>query len=43
MKARFAELGAIVLPGSPDDFRKFIAEDTERWTKVIRNVGIKAE
>jgi hypothetical protein len=33
----------MVLPGSPADFRKFIAEDTERWTEVIRTAGIKAQ
>src|SRR5436190_982900 len=43
VKARFADLGGMVLPGSPADFRKFIAEDTERWTNVIRTAGIKAQ
>ena len=43
IKARFAGLGAAVLPGSPDDFRKFIIEDTERWGKVIRTANIKPE
>src|SRR5712691_2173976 len=36
MKARFSELGATVLPGSPADYGKFIAEETEKWSKVIR-------
>jgi hypothetical protein len=32
-----------VLPGSPADFGKFIAVKTEKWTKVIKRTGIKAE
>jgi tripartite-type tricarboxylate transporter receptor subunit TctC len=43
MKARLADLGATVLPGSPADFGKLIAEDTEKWGKVIRAANIKAE
>lgn len=43
MKARFAELGGMALPGSPDDFVKLIADETEKWAKVIRTAGIKVE
>ena len=43
MKARFAELGGMLLPGSPSDFGKFIAAETEKWGKVIRAANIKAE
>ena len=43
IKARFADLGATVLPGSPGEFRKFVADDTEKWGKVIRAANIKAE
>jgi tripartite-type tricarboxylate transporter receptor subunit TctC len=43
VKARFAELGAEVFPGSPPDFRKFIADETEKWRKVIRAANIKPE
>jgi tripartite-type tricarboxylate transporter receptor subunit TctC len=43
VKARFAELGGTVLPGSPDDFAKLISEDTEKWAKVIRTAKIKVE
>jgi hypothetical protein len=32
-----------VLAGSPADFGKLIAEDTEKWAKVIRAAGIKAD
>jgi tripartite-type tricarboxylate transporter receptor subunit TctC len=43
MKARLAELGGTVLAGSPADFGKFIAEETEKWGKVIRAANIKPE
>ena len=43
MKARLADLGGTVLPGSPADFGKFIAAETEKWGKVIRAANIKAE
>ena len=43
IKARLAELGAMVLAGSPADFGKLIAEDTEKWAKVIKSAGIKPE
>jgi tripartite-type tricarboxylate transporter receptor subunit TctC len=41
--ARFAELGFTVLPGSPTDFAKLIAEETEKWGRVIRAANIKAQ
>ena len=43
IKARLAELGAMVLATSPADFGKLIAEDTEKWAKVIKSAGIKPE
>jgi len=43
MKARLAELGGVALPGSPADFGKLIAEETEKWAKVIRAANIKPE
>jgi tripartite-type tricarboxylate transporter receptor subunit TctC len=43
IKARLADLGATVLPGSPGDFGKLIADDTEKWGKIIRADNIKAE
>jgi tripartite-type tricarboxylate transporter receptor subunit TctC len=43
LKARFAEWGATALTGSPADFAKFIADETEKWAKVIRTANIKAE
>ena len=43
MKARLADLGDTVLTGSPADFGKFIAEDIEKWAKVIRATNIKPD
>ena len=41
MKARLADLGGTVLPGSPAEFGKLIADETEKWAKVIKFAGIK--
>jgi tripartite-type tricarboxylate transporter receptor subunit TctC len=43
LKGRLADLGASVLVGSPADFGSLIAEETEKWGKVIRAANIKAE
>jgi tripartite-type tricarboxylate transporter receptor subunit TctC len=43
IKAKFAELGGTPLPGSPADFGKLVADETEKWSKVIRAAGIEAE
>jgi tripartite-type tricarboxylate transporter receptor subunit TctC len=43
MKARFVDLGATVFPGSAADFRKFIADETEKWAKVVKFSGAKAD
>jgi tripartite-type tricarboxylate transporter receptor subunit TctC len=43
MKARFAELGGTVLSGSSGDFGKLIADETEKWRKVVKFAGVKAE
>jgi tripartite-type tricarboxylate transporter receptor subunit TctC len=43
MKARLADLGGTVLALSPADFGKLIAEDTEKWGKVIKFAGMKPE
>jgi len=43
MKARFVDLGGIVIPGSPADFGKLIVEETEKWAKVIHVANIKVD
>jgi tripartite-type tricarboxylate transporter receptor subunit TctC len=43
IKARLADLGGAVLALSPADFGKFIADETEKWGKVVKYAGIKAE
>jgi tripartite-type tricarboxylate transporter receptor subunit TctC len=43
LKARLADLGAMTLAGSPADFGKLIADETEKWGNVIRALNIKAE
>src|ERR1700739_3887 len=40
MRKRFAELSVTAMPGSAADFGKFIAQETERWGKVIQTAGI---
>jgi len=42
-KTRFSDLGATVIAGSPADFGKLIADETEKWAKVIRAANIKPE
>jgi tripartite-type tricarboxylate transporter receptor subunit TctC len=41
IKARMAESGGTVLRGSPADFGKLIAEETEKWSEVVRAANIK--
>jgi tripartite-type tricarboxylate transporter receptor subunit TctC len=41
LKARLVDLGGTVLPGSPADFGKLLADEIEKWAKVIRFAGIK--
>ena len=43
MKARIVDLGGVVIVGSPADFGKFIAAETEKWAKVINSLGIKPQ
>jgi tripartite-type tricarboxylate transporter receptor subunit TctC len=43
MKARLADLGATALAGSSADFGKLIADETEKWGKVIRTANIKSD
>jgi tripartite-type tricarboxylate transporter receptor subunit TctC len=43
IRARLLDLGTKVLPGSPADFARFVAEETEKWGKVVKAAGAKAE
>jgi tripartite-type tricarboxylate transporter receptor subunit TctC len=43
IKAQLGDMGGILLTGSPADFAKLIADETEKWGSVIREAGIKAE
>jgi tripartite-type tricarboxylate transporter receptor subunit TctC len=43
IKARFADLASTVFPGSPLDFVRFIAEETDKWGKVVKFAGIRAD
>jgi len=43
IKARLAELGGIIISGSPQDFGKVVAEETEKWAKVIKTGGVALE
>jgi tripartite-type tricarboxylate transporter receptor subunit TctC len=43
VQARLADMGGMTLAGSPADFRQLIADETEKWGKVIKFAGIKPE
>jgi hypothetical protein len=43
LKARLSDLGGVMLPHTPAEFGKRVAEDTEKWAKVIWTANIKAE
>ena len=43
MKARLADLGGVPMPMSPAEFDKLIADETEKWGKVVRAANIKAD
>jgi tripartite-type tricarboxylate transporter receptor subunit TctC len=43
MKARFGDIGGEPLAGSPGEFGKLIADETEKWARVVKFTGIKAE
>jgi tripartite-type tricarboxylate transporter receptor subunit TctC len=43
LRARIADIGGTALTGSPADFARLIAEETEKWGKVVRFSGAKPE
>jgi hypothetical protein len=43
LKGQLADLGGMILSGSPADFRILITEEIKKWSKVIRAANIKAE
>ncbi len=43
IKARLDELGNVPMPMTPAEFGKFVADETEKWGKVVKLVGIKAD
>jgi tripartite-type tricarboxylate transporter receptor subunit TctC len=43
VKARLADLGSVPMPMTPIEFGRFIADETEKWGKVVKFAGIKAE
>jgi len=43
MQAKLADLGGVLIPGTPEDFGKVIAEETAKWAKVVQTTGATAE
>jgi len=43
MQAKLAELGGVLITGTPEDFGKIIADETEKWSKVVKATGATAE
>jgi hypothetical protein len=43
MKTRLADLGGMMLPGTPTDFGKLVADETEKWAKVVEFAGLKPQ
>ena len=43
IKARLADLGGVPMPMSPAEFGKFIADETEKWAKVVKFSGAKPD
>ena len=43
MKARLADLGTAPFPGSPADLAKFLVDETDKWGKVVKASGAKAD
>ena len=43
MKAKFSQIGGEALGGSPSEFGKFLAEETDKWGKVVKFTGLKPD
>ena len=43
MKAKLAELGGMLIPGTPAQFGELVAQETEKWAKVIKAGGVSLE
>jgi tripartite-type tricarboxylate transporter receptor subunit TctC len=43
LKARFAELGSVALYGPPAAYGKLLADETEKWARVVKFAGLKAD
>jgi tripartite-type tricarboxylate transporter receptor subunit TctC len=43
VKERYAALGMESIGGSPEDFGKFLRAETEKWSRLVKDAGIKAE
>jgi tripartite-type tricarboxylate transporter receptor subunit TctC len=43
MKAKLAELGGMLVPGTPEDFGKLVAHETEKWAKVVKTANVKLD
>jgi len=43
MQAKLAEFGGVIIRGTPEDFGKIVAEETEKWGKVVKATGASAE
>ena len=43
IQAKLAELGGTLIPGTPEDFGKLIADETDKWAKVVKATGATAE
>ncbi len=43
MAARLTDVGGTVLPGTPEQFQRFVAAEMEKWAKVVKFAGLKVE
>jgi hypothetical protein len=43
MQKKLADLGGTIIPGTPEDFGKLLAGETDKWAKVVKAVGLKVE